>query len=207
MAAIQKGTVSWSGENPGIYLKHARDPQGDWQVLALYFRVVASAHGRGRGILLLGEPGTAACFPVAPNLCIGDNLELMDYLLTRFVPRFGAFCDRPALPHVTLLQATGGSTDERDPTQWTETISAGDVSLALTWKGLQSPLAADVGPGISATGSHRMYSLFQGADQGEIRLNGALLDGVVVERDFLDGKLNSAFLAFAETWVEEEQAQ
>lgn len=203
MSVIQKGVVSWSGENPGIYLKKASDPQGDWQVLALYFRVIASAYGRGRGILLLGDPAAKAGYPDARNLCIGDNLELMDYLLTSFVPKFGAFRGREALPHVTLLQASSGSTDEKDPTQWMETIAAGDVTLSLTWKGLQCPLAADVGPSISATGEHRMYSLFQGAEKGEIRLNGELLDGVVVERDFLDGKLNSAFLAFAETWVEE----
>ncbi|AGI24765.1 hypothetical protein H681_14475 [Pseudomonas sp. ATCC 13867] len=203
MPVIQKGIVSWSGENPGIYLKSASDPQGDWQVLALYFRVIASDYGRGRGILLLGEPGAAAGYPAAPNLCIGDNLELMDYLLTRFVPRFGAFRERKALAYVTLLQATESHTDERDPTQWVEHIAAGDVSLSLAWKGLQRPLAADVGPDISATGEHRMYSLFQGAEQGEVRLNGERLEGVVVERDFLDGKLNSAFLAFAETWVEE----
>ncbi|MFV3372469.1 hypothetical protein ACNFH5_30235 [Pseudomonas sp. NY15435] len=203
MPVIQKGVVSWSGENPGIYLKSASDPQGDWQVLALYFRVIASEYGRGRGILLLGDPATKAGYPAARNLCIGDNLKLMDYLLTNFVPKFGAFRGREALPHITLLQATCGSTDEKDPTQWVETIAAGDVSLSLAWKGLQSPFAADVGPSISATGEHRMYSLFQGADKGEIRLNGELLDGVVVERDFLDGKLNSAFLAFAETWVEE----
>lgn len=204
MPALQKGRVSWSGENPGIYLKSPADLQGDWQVLALYFRVIASDYGRGRGILLLGAPGAAAGYPAAPNLCIGDNLPLMEYLLGHFVPRFGAFRGRAALPHVTLLEANGGGSENEDATQWVETIAAADVSLSMTWKGLQTPLAADVGPELSATGEHRMYSLFQGAMEGEIRLNGALLEGVVVERDFLDGKLNSAFLAFAETWVEEE---
>ena len=207
MPAIQKGIISWSGENPGIYLKRAADPQGDWQVLALYFRVVASAMGRGRGVLLLGAPGVQSGYPVAPNLFIGDNLPLMDYLLTTFVPKFGAFRDRAALPYVTLLQATAGETKQDDPSQWIETISAGEISLSLAWKGLQQPFAADVGPAISATGKHRMYSLFQGAELGEIQLNGELFDGVVVERDFLDGKLNSAFLAFAETWVEEEREE
>ena len=40
------GTVEWSGENPGIYLKS--DPK--WAVhstMASFFRVVLSPHGRG----------------------------------------------------------------------------------------------------------------------------------------------------------------
>ena len=44
---VNPGTVEWSGENPGIYLK--ADPQADYSVVALFFSIVLSPHGRGVG--------------------------------------------------------------------------------------------------------------------------------------------------------------
>ncbi len=202
MSVINPGALSWSGENPGIYLKHPDRVDGPWTSLSLYFKVVISPFGRGRGILVLGAPDTAAGYPDAPNLCIADNLPLMRYLLREFVPHFGAFRNVPALPHVSLYQANGGGSDTGEPSRWGETLTADGVELTLNWFGLQQPFAADVGPDLSATGRHQMYSVFQGADRGEVLLNGKALPGVVIERDFLGGRLNSAFLAFAESWVE-----
>ncbi|MCY1187631.1 hypothetical protein D9M73_286320 [compost metagenome] len=51
-----------------------------------------------------------------------------------------------------------------------------------------------------------MYSVFQGAGRAKVLLNQQEMPGVVIERDFLDGKLNSAFLAFGESWVQEREA-
>lgn len=208
MSIIQQGLVSWSGENPGIYLKHPQNQQAGWCVLALYFKVVVSAYGRGRGILLLGEPDSALGYPAAPNLCIADNLPLMRYLLDEYVPSFGAFKNVPSLAHVTLLQANqNGGTDSEVATAWRESIEAQGVRLEMRWLDLQPPFAADVGPTFSATGKHRMYSVFQGAQRAQVLLNDEVLPGVVIERDFLDGTLNSAFLAFGESWVEENRGQ
>lgn len=39
------GTVDWSGENPGMYLKETQD--GPFVTLLSFFRVVVSPHGRG----------------------------------------------------------------------------------------------------------------------------------------------------------------
>jgi len=202
--AIQKGAVSWSGDNPGIYLKPSGQPDADWQVLALYFRVAVSARGSGRGILLLGAPQRGAGYPTAPNLCMADNLPLMRYLLDEFVPCFAAFRGRGALAHVSLLQASSSETCQPDAQSWIERMTADGAELSLCWQELGKPFAADVPPVQSATGRHRMYSLFQGAGSAEIRLNGERLAGQVVERDFLGTRLSSAFLAFSETWVEEQ---
>ncbi len=201
MSVINRGQVDWSGENPGIYLKDPGHPDGPWVGLAVYFKVIHSAHGRGRGMVVLGAPEVAAGYPDAPNLCIADNLPLMRYLLEAFVPNFGAFRGMPGLTSATLLQATGGDTDMSDPAGWRETIAAGDASLSMRWSGLGEPFAADVGADQTATGRHQMYSVFQGAAQGEILLDGKALPGIVVERDFLGGRLSSAFLAFAESWI------
>ena len=40
---VNPGSVEWSGENPGIYLKS--DPDGDYSVVALFFRIVLSPYG------------------------------------------------------------------------------------------------------------------------------------------------------------------
>ncbi|MNP55141.1 hypothetical protein D3C76_1497590 [compost metagenome] len=108
---------------------------------------------------------------------------------------------------MTLLQANGsGETDSQEATAWSESIAAEGVTLQMRWLDLQPPFAADVGPQFSATGLHRMYSVFQGAGRAKVLLNQQEMPGVVIERDFLDGKLNSAFLAFGESWVQEREA-
>lgn len=54
MSVINRGQVDWSGENPGIYLKDPGHPDGPWVGLAVYFKVIHSAHGRGRRLVELG---------------------------------------------------------------------------------------------------------------------------------------------------------
>jgi hypothetical protein len=201
MSVINRGVVDWSGENPGIYLKDPADLQGPWVAVAVYFRVIYSAYGRGRGMIVLGAPNLAKGYPDAPNLCIAENLPLMRYLLKEFVPNYGSFHGAPALEHTTLIQATGGATDSANASAWQETLCADGVELSMRWSGLGKPFAADVGADRTSTGRHQMYSLFQGAQSGQILLNGKPLAGVTMERDFLGGKLGSAFLAFAESWV------
>src|SRR5947209_2949995 len=50
------GTMDWSGENPGMYLKENAD--GPFSTLVSFFCVVASPHGRGHG----AATGTRACW-------------------------------------------------------------------------------------------------------------------------------------------------
>jgi len=204
MSVINRGVVDWSGENPGIYLKDPEQLGGPWVAVAVYFRVIYSAYGRGRGMIVLGAPDVAKGYPEAPNLCLADNLPLMRYLLKEFVPHYGSFQGAPALPKVTLIQATRYATDSADASTWQETLGADGVELSMRWTGLGKPFAADVGTDRTSTGRHQMYSLFQGAQGGQILLDGKPFAGVAVERDFLDGKLSSAFLAFAESWVAPE---
>ena len=51
------GTVEWSGENPGIFLK--QHPDGPFTTLASFFRVVLSPHGRGHALVLMQSPNEA----------------------------------------------------------------------------------------------------------------------------------------------------
>ena len=83
--AVNPGVVEWSGENPGIYLKS--DPDQDYSVVAVFFRIVLSPHGRGVGAVVLGAPKSEAAYPDAPNICLTDNRPMMEYLISNFVSK------------------------------------------------------------------------------------------------------------------------
>lgn len=198
---VNPGKVEWTGDNPGIYLKDKNDPQGPWISLALFFNIVISPYGAGRGIVILDNPNAAKGYPEARNMCLTDNKEMMEYLLNDYAKNFPAFQDVPAVDAMSyhMIDETQSYTDGK--TIHRERMKSGDLEVELKWHGLQEPFAADVPPTMTATKKHQMYSIFRGADNGEILVNGEALDGVVIERDFLDRRLNSAFFAYAETWV------
>lgn len=192
------GTVVWSGDNPGIYLK---DAHGNWGALAVHFRVATSPHGAGSGVIALGAPFVAAGWPQAPNLCISSNEPLMRWLVDDFVSRFATFRGAGALQAMRYLDATAAHTRSEGQVFHQELLEADGVSVALRWEGLQTPFAVDVPPAMSATGAHRMLSVFVPARTGSIRIGEAQLPGQVIERDFLGGRMNTAFLAFSESWI------
>jgi len=195
---VNPGTVVWSGDNPGIYLK---DAQGNWQSLSVYFRVVTSPHGPGTGAIVLGAPYQAAGWPQAPNLCISTNEPLMRWLVSDFVSRFGSFRDAAGLQEMQYVHAESvRSTAEGQAFHEEQLLGAG-VSVVMRWESLGKPFAVDVPPAMSSTGEHQMYSVFVEAQTGSIQLNGVPLPGQVIVRDFLGGRMSTAFLAFCESWI------
>lgn len=195
---INPGRVVWSGENPGIYLK---DEQGEWQTLAVYFRVVTSPSGPGAGILVLGAPRAAAGWPDATNFCLSNNEPLMRWLVKDFVSLFASFRGMAGLAAVTYLAADSTRT-AGDGRFHEETVSGSGVIARMRWESLSPPFAADVPPATSATGAHQMYSVFVEAQSGSIHVNEQMMPGKVIDRDFLGRRMRTAFLAFSETWVE-----
>src|SRR5205823_5525010 len=89
------GTVDWSGENPGMYLKENAD--GPFSTLVSFFRVVASPHGRGHALILLEAPLLHTSIPEALNVCVTDNESLARYLVSEFAAHFDAFKGAEAL--------------------------------------------------------------------------------------------------------------
>lgn len=195
---VNPGKVEWSGENPGIYLK---DAEGRWQTLAVHFRVVTSPHGPGSGVVVIGAPSTDAGYPEAPNLCLSNNEPLMRWLVGNFVSRFASFRDSAGLRAMTYHPASRFTTTGDGRTFHQEHSAGSDVEVSLRWEVLSLPFAVDVPPGMSATGAHQMYSVFVEAGDGSIALNGKRMPGKVIQRDFLDRRMSTAFLAFSETWV------
>jgi len=197
---VNPGTVEWSGENPGIYLK--ADPQADYSVVALFFRIVLSPHGRGVGAVILGAPDSASGYPDAPNLCLTDNRPMMEYLVENFASKFPTFVGKAGVSAMSWFDVTDSQQDNRNmPQTYSETLTAGDLQVQMTWKDLQPPMAIEVGPDASATKQHDMYAVFLEARDAHITINGAALPGQVVDRQFFGRTMSTAFLALSETWV------
>ena len=196
---INPGKVEWVGDNPGIFLKDSED--GDWVSLALYFRVVYSPMGRGKAILVLDEPDRAEGYPDANNLCITDNEPMMRYLVADYAGQFPAFRGSQGLQAVTYLPLESSETLGDFNDDYSEVVLGGGVSLRMTWRQIGDPVAIEVTPEHAVTGAHDMYNVFIPAGQAEIAINDLLLSGSVIPRPLFGQAMNSAFLAFSETWV------
>lgn len=190
------GTVDWSGENPGISLKE--DPNGPFTSLASFFRVVLSPHGRGHALVLLQSPQQ----PSAPgNVCLHDNEKLARYLVSNFVSHFGAWKDLPGLTGLAYRKLDSVAASGDPASSYSETVTAGDMAVRLTWSGLGKSFCFALPPDKSATGRHSMPSLFVPCQDASITVNGKVLPGKPVPRDIAGHTLTTAMLAFSETWI------
>lgn len=198
--AVNPGAVEWSGENPGIYLKS--DPNKDYSVVAVFFRIVLSPHGRGLGAIVLGAPASAASYPEAPNFCLTDNRPMMEYLIANFVSKFPTFAGQEGLDAMSWHDVTDSKQDNRNmPHSFSEELVSEAVRLQMSWKGIKAPMAVEVGPEASATKAHDMYAVFAEATDASITINGTNLPGDVATRQFFGQTMSTAFLALSETWV------
>lgn len=197
---IHPSPVSWTGENPGIYLKGAQD--GPWTGLATFFRIVYSPHGMGSGVLVLGEPGVARGLPDVQNFCISDNEALARYLVDGFFSKFASFRVSPGMAAIIYLPATEVARAGDTRSRYQEIVKSAEFEVVMTWDGLGTPYAVDMPPAMGATKVHEMYSVFIDADTASITINGTPLTGHVVERDFALTRKSTAFLAFSESWMQ-----
>jgi hypothetical protein len=190
------GTVDWSGENPGIFLK--ANPSGAFTTLASFFRVVLSPHGRGHALVLLLPPNE---FVRANNLCLTDNEPLARWLVAEFVSKFGAFQGAAGLRSLLYRKLDSVETAGDPSNIYSETVKAGDLTVTLTWSGLGVPFCFVNPPELSATGVHHMPSVFVGCLDASILINGKRLPGAPVPREVAGRKITTAMLAFSETWI------
>lgn len=196
---VFKGKVEWSGENPGISLK--TDPEGPFTTLASFFRVMLSPHGRGHALLLVQSPNEANPPPERANLCLTDNPPLARYLVQEFVAKFAAFRGLPCLDGLQYRHADRVTASGDPLSDYTETVNAGDLTVALRWSGLGEPFCFAHPPENSATGAHHMPSLFVGCAAATVTVNGRVLPGTPVPRLVAGHPISTAMLAFAETWI------
>lgn len=193
------GTVEWSGENPGISLKET--PEGPFVALASFFRVVLSPHGRGHALVLLQSPQDATPPADRMNLCLHDNEALARYLVAEFVAHFGAFKGQPGLGGLAYRPLERALASGDPASSYSETVTAGELSVHLTWSGLGKPFCFVLPPDQSATGRHHMPSLFVGCRDATVSVNGRALPGNPVPREIAGHTITTAMLAFSETWI------
>lgn len=191
--------IDWSGDNPGIYLRDSAD--GPYRSLMVWFRIALSRHGAGHALVLFEDPTRAIAWPDVANLCLTDNVPLAQDLVARFCTQFGVFRDAPAFGALRYLKLEGHEASG-DGVRWSRIVARGpEVEIELAWNDLGTPFAADVPPSLSATGAHRMLSVFVESHDASITVNGRRLPGRPYPRAFLGRTASSAFLAFSETWL------
>ena len=191
------GTIDWTGENPGMYLKS--DPAGEWESLMSFFRVTWSPHGIGHALVLLEDP--AGTQPGANNVVLTENEPMARWLVDGFIANFAAFRGRAllqTLPYKPIESVARGG-DSRS--LYSEHVRGSGLDVVLNWGGLGTPYAVDMATDLTATGKHQMYSLFVDSDDAWCTVNGRRLPGRVVPRPVAGRESRSAFLAFSETWI------
>ena len=193
------GTVEWSGENPGISLKET--PDGPFVSVASFFRVVLSPHGRGHALMLMMSPHEANPPRERGNFCFSDNEKLARYLVSDFISHFGAWKDTPGLKNLVYLPLQSAEASGDPATAYTETVKAGDMTVALSWRGLGKTFCFALPPDKSASGKHWMPSTFVPCTEATITVNGRVLPGKPVPREMAGHMISTAFLAFSETWI------
>ena len=194
---VFRGNVEWSGENPGVSLKET--PDGPFVALASFFRVVLSPHGRGHALVLLQSPQDAAPPAERGNFCLHDNEPLARWLIAEFVSHFGAFKGRAGLGGLVYRRLDSVEASGDPASSYSETVTAGDLHVRLTWNGLGEPFCFALPPDKSATGKHHMPSLFVGCQDASVMVNGSALSGKPVPREIAGRNISTAFLAFSET--------
>jgi len=194
------GNVDWSGENPGMYLKGSES--GPFITLVSFFRVVTSPHGRGHAAFLLLDPHGEGKGSNRPNVCLTDNEPLAEYLAAGFVSSFGAFRDAKGLRSVRYQPGWDFMTGGDGRTYHAEWFRSAIGQVHLQWNDLSESFLVDLKPEQSATGKHRMVSLFFDARAVSARINGKPVAGKPVPREFVGRRDSStAFLAFSESWI------
>jgi len=198
-SAILPDPVDWSGDNPCIYLREREE--GPYSALASWFRVAASRYGAGHVLVMVADPLRGAVWPEVATFCLADNLPLARDLVARFVTRFAAFRDLPALASLPYLPLDSHETSG-DGLHVSRIVAHGSaIEVDLLWNALGTPFLVDLPPEGSATGLHRMLSVFSESTDAAIIVNGQRLPGRPFPRPFLGQTMSSAFLASSETWL------
>lgn len=193
------GRVELCADNPLISLKD--DPEGPFVALASFFRAHHSPHGRGHVLVLLEAPQHRDPDPRVINACFSDNDALAHYLVDNFLRYFSAYKDVPAMADIKYqpLQTVRASGDTC--TQYREVVTAENLTIELSWRGIEEPFWFAYPPSKTVTGRHHMLSLIHGAQSGAIAVNGRVLPGKTIAREYAGRTVQSAILAFAETWI------
>ena len=197
---INPGRVDWSGENPGILLK--TDPDGPFSAMALFFRIAYSPAGRGQALLLYEDPQSVDGMPNVRNVMISDNEAMARYLVDNFIGKLAAFVDAPAFANLSYVKGNEFVSSGDHMSIWGERVITDSFSVDLEWRELGTPTALELTPDLTGPKDREMYTLLVESRSASIRIDGRELPGKPAPRVQAGIDTTTAFLYFAETWIE-----
>ena len=190
------GRVLIAGENHVLRLRS--DPEGPDAALVNHFRLRLSPHGPGHAVFVLADSNAAH----PRNACYTDNPALATWLLDWYLRGSPLYRKLKGLINVPIITAGGFICVDELPRRWTETVWAGDVSVRAVWSDLATPFHVERLGQPGEPGAIDVFSILMSASDASLSINGQQVPGVVFSRQVGSQPITSAFLAFAESWVE-----
>lgn len=190
------GRVLIAGENHVLRLRS--DPKGPDAALVNHFRLRLSPHGPGHAVFMLADSNAAD----PRNACYTDNPALAAWLLDWYLLGSPLYQDLKGLSDLPIVAGGGFTCVDELPSRWTETVKAGDVTVQAVWNDLASPYHVERFGQPGQKNAMDVFSVLQSASYASLFVNGQQIPGVVFPRQVGDQPITSAFLAFAESWVE-----
>ena len=194
------GRVLIAGENHIVRLQSEAD--GSDAALFNHFRLRLSPHGPGHAVFVLADPNAAD----PRNACYTDNSALARWLLDWYLRRSPLYRDLIGLVDLPLVTAGAFTCVDELPRRWTETVRAGDVTVRAVWKDLATPFHVERLAQPGEQDAMDVFSVLMSASEGSLAIEGQRIPGVVFPRQVGSQPITSAFLAFAESWVEAPNA-
>jgi hypothetical protein len=192
-----KRPVIFTGENPGLSL--FRPGSGELVAAASYWRATFSAHGEGNALILWLD--LAACGGDGTRTAIyADNAAMARFVTDTLNQHFGDFQDK-GFPAVTPEPAR--FFQESDSRRYHRVVAHTEAhQIELTWRDVrdyQQVIGSDTQLGGR---SFELATVICPCAEASIVVDGVPVQGEVrlTERD--GRPQSSAFLAFAESWVE-----
>ncbi len=190
------GRVLIAGENHILRLQTR--PGGPDTALVNHFRLRLSPHGPGHAVFVLADPNAAD----PRNACYTDNPALADWLLASYLGESPLYQDLKGLGDLPIVTAGGFTYVDELPRRWTETVRAGSVTIRAVWNHLATPFQVERLGQPGEENAMDVFSVLQSATSASLSIGDEQIPGVVFPRQVGDQPITSAFLAFAESWVE-----
>lgn len=203
MPRLIKRPVIFTGENPGLSLFDS--DTGVLVAAASYWRCTYSAHGEGNALILWLDRGAAGGGEGSRAAIYADNAPMARFVTDTLNQHFGDFQDK-GFPSVTpeparFVQESDSRTYHR------VTVHTDAHRIELLWRDVRDYQQVIASAMELGGRSFELATVICPCAEASIVLDGAPVQGVVrlTERD--GRPQSSAFLAFAESWVENGPAE
>ena len=190
------GRVLIAGENHILRLQAL--PDSSDAALVNHFRLRLSPHGPGHAVFVLADPDAAD----PRNACYTDNPALANWLLDWYLGGSPLYRDLKGLIELPIVTAGSFTFVDELPRRWTETVRAGDATIRAVWKDLAAPFQVERHGQPDEPDAIDVFSVLRSASDASLEIDGQGVPGVVFPRQVGRQPITSAFLAFAESWVE-----